>query len=100
MAASLVGDISSTEWIANSIHEKLGGDIEKLTPFTDYPLGYDECADAAKEETDRDARPEFEPLEHDPAKADIDPDMLDVFDDSVRESSSDIYSWLKRVYEP
>ena len=32
-------------------------------------------------------------------KADIDPDMLDVFDDSVRESSSDVYAWLKKMYQ-
>ena len=69
-ATSKVGDISSTEWIAKTIQEKVGGDIEKLIPSVDYPLDYDACADAAKEETDSDARPEFEPLELDPAEYD------------------------------
>ena len=69
-ATSMAGNISSTEWIAKTIQEKVGGDIEKLIPSVDYPLEYDACADAAKEETDSDARPEFEPLELDPAEYD------------------------------
>ena len=69
-ATSMAGDISSTEWIAKTIQEKVGGDIEKLTPSVDYPLDYDDCADYAKKETDSDARPEFEPLEQDPADYD------------------------------
>ena len=70
-ATPMVGDVSSTQWIAEVIHEEIGGDIEGIIPSVDYPLGYDECADYAKQETDTDARPAFEALSVDPESYDV-----------------------------
>lgn len=70
-ATSKVGSVSSTEYLANYIHEKVGGDIEKLTPVKDYPEGYNETADVAKAERDRDDRPEFKKLSVNPEDYDV-----------------------------
>lgn len=61
----------STEYLANYIHSKAGGDIVKITPVKDYPLSYSACADAAKKETDSGARPEFQPLGVNPEDYDV-----------------------------
>jgi flavodoxin len=70
-ATPMVGDTSATKWIAEIIHDEMGGDIEAIIPSVDYPLEYDECADYAKKETDSDARPAYEKLSVDPASYDI-----------------------------
>ena len=69
-ATPMVGDVSATGWMAEVIHDEMGGDIEAIIPSVDYPLGYDECADYAKSETDSDARPAFEALSVDPESYD------------------------------
>ena len=61
----------STEYLANYIHSKVGGDIAKLTPVKDYPLSYRDCADAAKAERDKDERPEFQKLDINPEDYDV-----------------------------
>ena len=69
-ATPMTGGVSSTGWIAEIIHDEMGGDIEAIIPSKDYPLDYDECADYAKKETDSDARPAFEDLSVDPESYD------------------------------
>ena len=61
----------STQYLANYIHSKVGGDIEKITPVKDYPLDYGAAADAAKAERDRDERPEFQKLGVNPEDYDV-----------------------------
>lgn len=63
--------VSSTGFLAEYINSKVGGDIVKITPVKDYPLGYNDCADAAKKETDSDARPEFQKLDVNPEDYDV-----------------------------
>ncbi|MBE6742408.1 MAG: flavodoxin [Ruminococcaceae bacterium] len=63
--------IGSTAYIAEYIHKKAGGDIEKIIPVKDYPTGYDETVNAAKTERDNDERPEFAPLEYNPEEYDV-----------------------------
>ncbi len=63
--------VASTQYLAEYIHGKVGGDIAKITPVKDYPEGYNETADAAKVETDNDARPEFQALDINPEDYDI-----------------------------
>ena len=59
---------SSVKWIADIIHDEVGGDIAPIIPSKDYPLEYDALADAAKAEVDNNDRPAFEPLSVDPTK--------------------------------
>ena len=59
---------SSVKWIADIIHDEVGGNIEPIIPSKDYPLEYDALADAAKAEVDNNERPAFEPLSVDPTK--------------------------------
>ena len=59
---------SSVKWIADIIHDEVGGDIEPIIPSKDYPLEYDALADAAKAEVDNNERPAFEPLNVDPTQ--------------------------------
>lgn len=69
-ATPVVGGTSATQWFAEVIQGETGADIEAIIPSADYPLGYDECADYAKKETDSDARPAFEQLSVDPESYD------------------------------
>ena len=55
--------VASTEYLAQYINKKVGGDIAKITPVKDYPEDYNGTADAAKVENDKDERPEFQKLE-------------------------------------
>ena len=59
---------SSVKWIADIIHDEVGGDIEPIIPSRDYPLEYNTVADAAKAEVDNNERPAFEPLNVDPTQ--------------------------------
>lgn len=61
---------ASVEWMANIIHETLGGDMIPIIPSEDYPLDYDELADYAKQEKADGGRPAFEELGVDPADYD------------------------------
>ena len=69
-ATPMTDGMSSVKWIAEIIHEKVGGDIAEIIPSEDYPLGYNELADAAKVEADSDARPAIEALNIDPTSYD------------------------------
>ncbi len=66
-ATPLIDSMGATEWMANEIHKKTGGDIVKIVPSVDYPLAYNDLADYAKDETDKNARPAFEALSIDPS---------------------------------
>lgn len=69
--ATPMGDAGGTTgWMAEIIQSEVGGDIAKLTPSADYPVGYDETADQAKQESDSGARPDYLPLDVDPADYD------------------------------
>ena len=59
---------SSVKWIADIIHDEVGGDIAPIIPSKDYPLEYNALADAAKAEVDNNERPAFEPLNVDPTQ--------------------------------
>jgi flavodoxin len=61
---------SAVGWIADIIHDNVGGEVVKIIPAEDYPTGYDETADQAKQEADSDARPAFKELGVDPASYD------------------------------
>ena len=63
--------VASTEYLAQYINKKVGGDIAKLTPVKDYPESYNATADAAKKETDSNARPEFQKLDVNPEDYDV-----------------------------
>lgn len=70
-ATPLVDGKSSVAWIADLIAEGTGSDVVPIIPEKDYPLDYDEVADAAKEEADKNARPAFQDLGVDPADYDV-----------------------------
>ncbi len=70
-ATPMIDGSSSVKWIADIIHENVGGDLVPIIPSVDYPLDYDELADYAKQERDEDGRPDFEDLGVDPADYDI-----------------------------
>ncbi|WP_407384286.1 flavodoxin [Ruminococcus sp.] len=59
---------SSVKWIADIIHDEVGGDIAPIIPSKDYPLEYNALADAAKAEVDNNERPAYEPLSVDPTQ--------------------------------
>ena len=55
-ATPMVNGTSSVKWMADIIHNEVGGDIEPIIPSKDYPLEYDALADAAKAEVDNNIR--------------------------------------------
>ena len=59
-ATPVANDRSSVEQMADMIHEITGGDLVPIIPSEDYPLGYDDVADQAKQERDNGDRPAFE----------------------------------------
>ena len=63
--------VASTQYLAEYIHNKVGGDIAKITPVNDYPKSYAGTVADAKKETDGDARPEYQPLDVNPEDYDI-----------------------------
>ena len=65
-ATPLIDGASSVEWIANIIQEKTGADIAKIVPAEEYPLSYDDVADAAKKEADNEVHPVIQSLDVDP----------------------------------
>lgn len=58
-ATPKVGDMYVTEYTAAKIHDKVGGDFEPIIPEKAYPADYDDTVDKAKEENEKNARPEF-----------------------------------------
>lgn len=65
-ATPMAGEESAVEWMANIIHDEVGGNLVQIVPSEDYPLEYDATADLAKTEADSDARPTFNNLDIDP----------------------------------
>ena len=70
-ATPKAGGAGATGYIANYIHQKVGGDIEKLTPVKDYDTSYNVTLDEAKAERDSDGRPEFKELSVNPEDYDV-----------------------------
>ncbi len=66
-ATPMTDGTSSVEWIADIIHDNVGGDLIPIIPSVDYPLEYEALADYAKKERDDGGRPAFEDLGVDPA---------------------------------
>lgn len=62
--------LGSVAWIAERIHERVGGDIAKIIPIVNYPVDYNSLADAAKAERDAGQRPGF--------TVDVNPEEYDV----------------------
>ena len=58
-ATPRVGDVSATEYVANLIHARVGGDLVRIVPDQAYPLAYNAAADQAKQEQNDNARPTF-----------------------------------------
>ena len=57
---------NNTETMANYIHDKIGGDMERIEPVEAYPEDYNETADLAKAQRDNDKRPAFKSLQFNP----------------------------------
>ena len=70
-ATPMTDGTASVEWIANIIHDNVGGDLIPIIPSEDYPLEYEALADYAKKERDDGGRPAFEDLRVDPASYDV-----------------------------
>ena len=70
-ATPMTDGTASVEWIANIIHDNVGGDLIPIIPSEDYPLEYEALADYAKKERDNGGRPAFENLSVDPAGYDV-----------------------------
>lgn len=56
-----VGNIEkgNTHIVADMIAEQTGGDSFQISTVTSYPDGYDECTEVAKQEQEKNARPEI-----------------------------------------
>ena len=63
-ATPMTDGTSSVEWIANIIHDNVGGELIPIIPSEDYPLEYEALADYAKKERDDGGRPAFENFKH------------------------------------
>ena len=70
-ATPMADGMASVEWIANIIHDNVGGELIPIIPSEDYPLEYEALADYAKKERDDGGRPAFENLSIDPAGYDV-----------------------------
>ena len=70
-ATPMADGMASVEWIANIIHDNVGGELIPIIPSEDYPLEYEALADYAKKERDDGGRPAFEDLGVDPASYDV-----------------------------
>ena len=70
-ATPMTDGTSSVEWIANIIHDNVGGELIPIIPSEEYPLEYEALADYAKKERDDGGRPAFENLSIDPAGYDV-----------------------------
>lgn len=57
---------NNTETMANYIHDRIGGDIERIEPAEAYPEDYNETADLAKAQRDNNERPAFKTLQYNP----------------------------------
>lgn len=60
-----------TAYLAQLIHENVGGDLAAITPAQDYPTDYNGTIDAAKQERDKDERPAYQPLDVNPEDYDV-----------------------------
>jgi len=63
--------LGSTAYLAQLIHDEVGGDLVEITPETDYPVEYNATTDVAKREQDDNARPAFQPLGVNPEDYDV-----------------------------
>lgn len=57
---------NNTDTMANYIHDKIGGDMERIEPVEAYPENYEETADLAKAQRDNNERPAFKTLQYNP----------------------------------
>ena len=57
---------NNTDTMANYIHDRIGGDMERIEPVEAYPENYEETADLAKAQRDNNERPAFKALEYNP----------------------------------
>ena len=63
-------DVSSVEYLAQMIHERVESDIAPIVPTEAYPVEYEDTANRARQEADDNARPEF--------TLDVNPEEYDV----------------------
>jgi len=52
--------VGNTEIAARMIQELTGGDLFQIKPVKEYPAGYNDTTEVAKQELERNARPELE----------------------------------------
>ena len=69
-ATPRVGNVSSTEYVAQLINAKVDADVARIVPTEAYPLAYNASTDKAKQEQNDNVRPEF--------TLDVDPEGYDV----------------------
>ena len=70
-ATPQVDGSGATAYLAQLIHEKVGGDIAAITPAQDYATDYNGTVDEAKRERDDGERPAFQPLNVNPEEYDV-----------------------------
>ena len=70
-ATPQVDNSGATAYLAQYIHEKVGGDMAAITSAQDYPTDYNGAVDKAKQERDNDERPAFQPLSVNPEDYDV-----------------------------
>lgn len=61
----------NTDAFAGFIHNKVKGDVVRIVPQTDYPEGYDDVVDLAKQEKADNVRPKFKELGVNPEDYDV-----------------------------
>ncbi|MBR5679452.1 MAG: flavodoxin [Clostridia bacterium] len=68
-ATPRIDNTAATAYLANLIHEAVGGELAKISAVETYPAGYNETADQAKANADGDKRPaitvEVDPTDYD-----------------------------------
>lgn len=69
-ATPRIDNVSSVEYLAQMIHERVESDIAPMVPVEAYPVEYEDTADKARQEADDNARPEF--------TIDVNPEEYDV----------------------
>ncbi|MBR5679016.1 MAG: hypothetical protein IKX19_00050 [Clostridia bacterium] len=69
-ATPRIDDLAATAYLANLIHEQVGGELARISAVETYPSGYNETADQAKKNADGDKRPAIT-VEADPSEYDV-----------------------------
>ena len=66
----VIDGAGAVEWMANIIADETGGELVPIMPKKEYPTDYNGVLDAAKEETEKEVKPEYKDLGVDPTQYD------------------------------